>query len=31
MNITIIASFFITLFGRWLGARRGAIAIGFGV
>jgi competence protein ComEC len=27
-NITIIASFFIALFGRWLGARRGVMAAG---
>jgi competence protein ComEC len=30
-NITIIASLFISLFGRWLGARRGAIAAGLAI
>jgi competence protein ComEC len=30
-NITIIASLFISLFGRWLGARRGALAAGLAI
>lgn len=30
-NITIIAGLFISLFGRWLGARRGAIAAGIAI
>jgi competence protein ComEC len=30
-NITIIASFFIAIFGRWLGIRRGAIAAGVSI
>lgn len=31
MNITITAALFIALFGRWLGARRGAIAAGLAI
>ena len=30
-NISIIAGFFLALFGRWLGARRGAWAAGIGI
>ncbi|HEY43981.1 MAG TPA: hypothetical protein G4O11_08380 [Anaerolineae bacterium] len=31
MNITIVAAIFTSLFGRWLGARRGAIAAGLAI
>ncbi|HEY70576.1 MAG TPA: DUF4131 domain-containing protein [Anaerolineae bacterium] len=30
-NITIVAGFFVSLFGRWLGARRGVLAAGMAI